>query len=134
MGSKQMKMIRHHIQYLSAGMLIAVTLSACGIDPLTYEDSPNMRMTAIAYVYRVGDSDTYISISFRDKKREVKVLKLKGTVEISFKWVSNGELNIYIPDRSLVRNMQSSFEGIKINVIEEKRGAVDTTGVNCLDS
>jgi hypothetical protein len=107
--------------HILVGLIIAAILSSCGTDPLTGEESPDKSKIAFAYTKRIGDSNTYISIYYNHNKKEINVLKLKGTVPVSFKWINEKELNVYVPDKSLIEDVNTAFEDIKMNVIEEKK-------------
>ena len=106
--------------YVFIGIIIAAVLSSCGTDPLTGEESPDRSKIAIAYTKRIGDSNTYISIYYNHNKKEIDVFKIKGTVPVSFKWINEKELNVYVPDKSLIERLNKAFEDIKVNLVEEK--------------
>ena len=116
-----MKTINLHLSYIFVGIIIALLLNSCGADPLTVEDSPDRNKTAVAYTYHIGDSNTYVSIYYNRDKKETDVLKLKGIVPIAFEWVNDKELNVYLPNKSLITYVNKSFNDVKLNVIEDKK-------------
>jgi len=108
-------MPRHIVMFI----MVAV-LSACGIDPLTGNDSPDKSKIAMAYAYRIGDSNTYVSIDYSRDRKSTRIIKLRGIVPVSFKWVTDKELIIYVPNKSLIERMyKGSVDDIKINLVEE---------------
>ena len=116
-----MKTINLHQSYIFVGIIIALLLNSCGADPLTVEDSPDRNKTAVAYTYSWGNSNTYVSIYYNRDKKETDVLKLKGVVPIAFEWVNDKELNVYLPNKSLITYVNKSFNDVKLNLIEEKK-------------
>jgi hypothetical protein len=107
-------------------MIIAATvLTACGLDPLTGDDSPDKNKIAMAYTYRFGNSNTYVSIDYKDSRRSINIMKLRGVVPISFKWETDKELIVYVPSKSLiVRTYKDSVDGITIKVQEESSSSL----------
>jgi len=116
-----MKTINMHQSYIFVGIIIVLLLNSCGADPLTVEDSPDRNKTAVAYTYSLGNSNTYVSIYYNRDKKETDVLKLKGIVPIAFKWVNDKELNVYLPNKSLIMYANKTLNDVKLNLIEEKK-------------
>jgi len=114
----KMKINKKVLRFIIALMLLSVI--SCGIDPLTAEESPDKSIEALAYVYRIGPSATYISISEKKGSKEIALFKLEGKVPVSFKWINDKEINICIPNKSLIKKTIGNMKGIKINLIEEK--------------
>ena len=101
-------------------VVIATALVACGLDPLTGDDSPDKNKMALAYTYRFGNSNTYVSIDYKESRKSIKIMKLRGVVPISFKWETDKDLIVYVPSKSLIeRTYKDSVDGITVKVQEE---------------
>ena len=107
----------------SAIIITAMLLPACGLDPLTGEDSPDNNKIALAYTYRFGNSNTYVSIDYKDTRRSFKIMKLHGIVPVSFTWKSDKELIVHLPSKSLIeKTYRESLGDLTIQIQEGAGG------------
>lgn len=100
-------------------VLFSFVLVSCGTDPLTVEKSPNKSKIAMAYTKRIGDSHTFISIEDKSGKNTKIIMKLVNVVPVSFEWISNNELKIYLPDKSLISSSDLTYPDVSITTIEK---------------
>jgi hypothetical protein len=105
---------------LTIFLIMTAILASCGMDPLTADDSPDKSKSAIAYTYRFGNSNTYVSVYDKANNNKISIMKLHGTVPVSFKWSNDKELIVYIPNKSLIENLSTNTGNLKIDVLEEK--------------
>lgn len=134
----KIKLIIINSSHVFIALAVLALLISCGNDTLTGEESPDKSKIALAYVKRIGPSHTYISIQETKTKKETDLFKMKGVVPVSFKWINDKELNIYIPDKTLIKNTIGTVNNIKINVVEENKSSHNKllqsdTGLNRFD-
>ena len=88
-------------------------LFSCGTDPLTGEKSPDKSKLIMAYTKRIGSSKTFISIEGKNRKNKKVILILTGNIPVSFKWINNQEVNIFIPKNVKIEEEDSKYEDVK---------------------
>lgn len=101
-------------------ILFCLLLVSCGIDPLTGEESPDKNKVVLAFTKRIGDSRTFISIEEKSGKNKKIIMKLKKVTSVSFEWVNNNELKIYLPDKSLMESSDLTYMDVKIYAVEKR--------------
>jgi len=100
---------------------IAVALSSCGVDVLTCETSPDGKMEVCAFTKRIGDHNTYVTLTEKQSRKEMKIMKTKNVNPISFRWVDSGELYVEgIPNQSQVEYVKQGVMGVKVNIVPQE--------------
>jgi len=125
---KRVTKTKSHVKIPLIALIITVTvLTACGLDPLTGDDSPDKNKIALAYTYKFGNFNTFVSVYYKEPRKSIKIMKLRGVVPITFKWITDKELIVYVPNKSLIeRTYKDSADGITINVQEESSRSLQT--------
>ncbi len=117
---REMKMMTKKLNLLIC-MGLSAFITSCGIDVLTCETSPNGKTEACAYTKRIGDDNTYVTLTAKQTGKEVKIMKVKNVIPISFQWTGNAELNVEgIPDQNQVEYLNQGVMGVKINVVPQR--------------
>lgn len=101
-------------------IILATSVSSCGIDVLTCETSPDGKTEACAYTKRFGDHNTYLTLTEKQSGKEIKIMKIKDVIPIAFRWVGSAELNVELPNQDQVEHLNQSVMGVKVNVVQQK--------------
>ena len=74
----------------------------------------------MAFTKRIGDSRTFISMEEKSGKNKKIIMKLNKVASVSFEWVNNNELKIYLPDKSLMESSDLTYMDVKIYAVEKR--------------
>jgi len=98
--------------------LVFITLLiSCEVKILKEVESPDEKMWVSVITKKGSDSNLLVHINEKGKRFGDFQLELRKNVSISFEWVSNNELNIYISDLGAIIKSDIGYKTLKINLI-----------------